>query len=179
MPDYPPIDGLQQAVERKILPRKAGDVSPVVMRAAEGLRHLYPADMYSTDVKELPLTHPHAFSNIIGETPIDTASIGIPNKENPEAIQINPAVGMGFAQVEAASTLAHELEHVRQGRTMDPMERINQFSMDYAQRPDEVAARKAANRDVMKMPLSPKNGPILFDNETIMNALGGLFLSPK
>lgn len=145
MPDYPPIDALQQAVQRRILPTQAGEASPVALRALANVAKQYPADMMGVRVHEMPMTDRHAFSNTLASTTMKGQSrLGNGFTEHdPEEIMINPGVTAVFPQAQVEGTLAHELEHIRQNRTGDPEIRHYQHMLPYESQPDEIAAFKS------------------------------------
>lgn len=127
------VNQLQSQVERKILPVKAGDVSPMLMRASDQLRKAYPADMYGTTVRDLPQDQFNMRS--LGQTPWTQ-----------DEMQLNPTIGLAHAQPFAENILAHELEHVRQNRTRDVGTRqAEAATLPYLQRPDEIAAMNATD----------------------------------
>lgn len=181
MPDYPPIEGLKAAVDRRIQPIPAGAASPVVLRAAEALRKTYPADMYGTKVADMPTTDPRAFSDVGAYTPIDMSripgSLFSPHSDQ-ESMVVNPALSATYPQTMVEDTMAHELEHVRQGRTQDVMDRIRQHSLPYEDRPNEKAAfdASAAYRHARYAKPSWKFEPPPAFLEKALTALGDMYV---
>lgn len=174
MPDYPPIDALKAAVERRILPVKAGDASPIAMRAQEALRKVFPADMVGVNVREMPMTNPRAFSDVLGSVsigPIQLSTGRTFGTGDPAQIDLNPALTAGFPEHAVEGVIAHELEHVRQGRTRDPLSRMKEFALPYAKRPDELAASTAERTYLSHMPTIGH----LPDEDMVISALGDLF----
>lgn len=134
-----------------LIPQAAGEASPATLRAAATVRKRYPADMTGVTVGE-DWDAPEAFSSTLATTPlalpdsIRALFAGIGGKpSDPNHIAVNPAVGMLWPEKETEAILAHELEHIRQNRTGDPGQRIQQHALPYNEQPDEIAAFKAGD----------------------------------
>ena len=155
MPDYPPIDGLKQAVIQKITNQPAGDAAPATLRAMAMLSKVYPADTVGMRVKDNPVTDKYAYSSKLAETPIDMKNdpgLSPFQAGDPSTVEMNPAVSQVFPQPAIEALLAHELQHIRQNRSdASPYSRVAQFSQDYEKRPDEIAGFNAADAYKQKM----------------------------
>lgn len=143
---------LKAQVERKILPDQAGQMTPATMRAASAIRKTYPADMAGVKVNEQSMLDPYAFSSILASTPSRATEIlrqQFKEMKQPdyESFEVNPAVSALYPQNALEKTMAHELEHIRQNRTEDPLEALRQHvKLAYNDRPIEKSAREAADK---------------------------------
>lgn len=133
-------------VGREIYPPKAGDASPAVMRATQTLKKDYPVDMAGTEVIEPNMKEKASFSNVLGATDSGAMQAMDPEKRfsNPDykQMRINPIMGAAAPQGYIDSIVAHELEHVRQNRDMDPREQLAQQAIPYGKRTIERDAFK-------------------------------------
>lgn len=163
-------------VGREIYPPKAGDASPAVMRATQSLKKDYPADMAGVEVVENPMRDREAFSNRLGATDSAAMQAMDPEKHyaNPDykQIRLNPIMGASAPQGHIESTLAHELEHVRQNRDMDPIEQLAQQAIPYGKRPLERAAFKAGDNYLTKKGRPTSLTPL---EETMITNLGKIY----
>jgi hypothetical protein len=138
-PEYPvSLDQLQATLARRAYPRPASPTSsPVTDRAVEALRKAYPGDMSGVDIQDYGWKDPSAGTDTLGETGVNNA------------VRLNPAYTATYPQEAVEGTIAHELQHVRQNRDelskgQSPAIRIlQQQSLPYAQRPDEIDAQNA------------------------------------
>lgn len=174
------IKRAQEQLRRRSMPDMAGDMAPATMRAVNTMRKTYPVDMMGVKVGETPMLDPDAFSNIQAGTPSGAnkvRNLGLPPPDY-ESIHVNPAVSAGFPQSWIESVLAHELQHVRQNRTMDPREQLRQH-VDYAydDRPIEVEARIAADKFDKERPQEVLTNEMR--QRMIVNELGNLFAKRK
>lgn len=147
------IKRAQADIQRKLMPPAAGDALPGTMRAADAMRKDYPADMVGVRVVDMPWDSPEAFSNILGATPTklpEELLKLLPSwrgaQGDPESIEVNPGSSIMEPQGALNSVLAHELQHVRQNRNGDPIQRLKERQIDYSERPSELEAQLAARR---------------------------------
>lgn len=177
MPDYPPIDGLKQAVIQKITNQPAGDADPATLRAMAMLSRVYPEDSVGVRVKDNPVTDKYAFSSKLAETPVDMKNdqgLSMFKQGDPSTIEMNPAVSMAFPQPAIESILAHELQHIRQNRSdASPYSRVAQFSQEYGDRQDEKDAWGATDAYKQLMGINTTPSP---DSVSATDWLGKLYI---
>lgn len=147
---------IQDKLQRGYMPPQAGQASPTTMRAEAAVRKEFPADMFGVKVGDLPFTDPESFSNILMSTPTKLPP-GVADYQDaigdPDSVSVNPAIDMVFGQTDANAMLAHELQHIRQNRTKDPMESLREFKIPYTKRPSELEAEMARKAWTQKHPI--------------------------
>lgn len=126
------LQGLKEAINRKILPRQASS-APWLDRAVAELSKVYPKDTIGLDVAENSWDHPTAGSTELGTTQIAD-----------DQIRTNPVLSI-FPQGLTEQTLAHELQHVRQNRAGGREAAKYEGYLPYNARPSEKDAMKAGN----------------------------------
>lgn len=178
---HAPVDTtlMKTLVERHLTNQPAGMTTPAVMRAMKEMQRFNGAgDMAGVRVEDMPMTDPDAFSNTLARTPVDFRKIFEKSHTDPEKIEMNPGVSASFPPSALASTLMHELQHVKQNRaSLDSLPaqvlRLKQFGLPYEKRPDEIAGFDAATR----YDLSTGNDETLTPNHyhNIVEYLGNIF----
>lgn len=141
MADYPSVP------ERPLPqpePARLG-IPPTVVRAINALRKVYGNDpaIRPEEINMMPIDHPYAFSTVNGATAPDNQ------------IVINPLVAALGDQQMVDSTVAHEVQHVRQNPNKDLHTYLKDLKLPYEQRPSEIDARDAASDFLNQDPNPP------------------------